>query len=209
MQESGKLPLLKWAQELQALSQTGLAYSKSAYDTERYKRVAEIAAEIASSAGAGAREQILGAFLAQQGYATPKVDVRGAALREGRILLVRERSDGKWCLPGGWADVGETPSEACAREVREESGIEVVPRKIVGVYDANRSSGPLPLFHAYKIIFLCDVAGGEPRGSVETEDAAFFSFEDIPPLSSPRTDLRHLEEIRAHVQNPQRQAAFD
>jgi len=112
-------------------------------------------------------------------------------------------------MPGGWADVGELPSAMVAREVLEESGLEVAPRKVIGVFDANRGGRPLELFHAYKVVFLCDELGGEPRPSDETSDVRFFPFDALPPLSSARTNARHLHEVLAHLGDPNRPAAFD
>jgi ADP-ribose pyrophosphatase YjhB (NUDIX family) len=209
MTESGPPPWLAWAREIQALAQTGLAYSESEYATQRYKRLMQIAAEIIQHHTDVAVGSILGDFVAQPGYATPKVDVRGAVLRDGRILLVQERSDGRWCMPGGWADVGDLPSEVVVREVWEESGFHVAPRKVLGVYDANRSGTPLEFYHAYKVIFLCDLEGGSARPSSETLAVGFFTFEDLPPLSANRTGERHLAEVQAHLQDPHRPSAFD
>jgi ADP-ribose pyrophosphatase YjhB (NUDIX family) len=112
-------------------------------------------------------------------------------------------------MPGGWADVGDVPSEMVAREVREESGFEVKPCKVIGVYDANRGGRPLELYHAYKIVFLCEIVGGEARASDETLDVDFFRFDDLPPLSAERTHERHLAEVLAHLQDDRRPAAFD
>lgn len=209
MPESAIPRWLQWAQELQALSQTGLTYSNTPYDVQRYTRLMEIAAEIVAAHTSLDREDLLEDFHAQPGYATPKVDVRGAVVRDGQILLVQERIDGRWCMPGGWADVGELPSEMVVREVWEESGFRVVARKLAGVFDANRSGRPLPLYHAYKLVFLCDIVGGEARGSDETLAARFFPFDELPPLSSNRTNERHLSEVRAHLDDPARPAAFD
>ena len=114
-----------------------------------------------------------------------------------------------WCMPGGWADVGDFPSEMVIREVWEESGFRVVPRKVVGVYDANRDGLPLEFYHAYKIIFLCEITGGQARPSYETAAVGFFPFDDLPPLSSNRTNDRHLMEVLAHLNDPNRLAAFD
>jgi ADP-ribose pyrophosphatase YjhB (NUDIX family) len=169
----------------------------------------EIAAEIVESHTRLAKEPLTQNFLAQPGYATVKVDVRGAAIRDGRILLVQERSDACWCMPGGWADVGELPSEMVVREVWEESGFRVIPRKIVGVYDANRGGTPLEFYHAYKIVFLCEIAGGKARSSKETLAVDFFAFDDLPPLSTNRTNKRHLTEVLAHHRDLKRQSAFD
>jgi ADP-ribose pyrophosphatase YjhB (NUDIX family) len=200
---------LEWAREIQALSQTGLTYSNTAYDAQRYTRLQEIAAEMVESQTGLSHQALLEDFGAQPGYATPKVDVRGAVVRDGQILLVQERSDGRWCMPGGWADVGDLPSRVAEREVWEESGFEVVARKVVGVFDANRSGRPLSFYHAYKIVFLCELTGGEARPSDETMAVDFVDFETLPPLSSNRTNERHLAEVRAHLADPCRPVAFD
>ena len=200
---------LQWAREIQALSQTGLAHTAGEYDRQRYTRLLEIAAEMTSLHARLPAADLLGNFLSQPGYATPKVDVRGALVREGKILLVQERSDGCWCMPGGWADVGDLPSAMVVREFREESGLDVVPRKVVGVFDANRSGRPLEFYHAYKIVFLCDLRGGMMHASDETTDVGYFSFEALPPLSSNRTNDRHLKEIQSHLRDPQRATLFD
>lgn len=201
-------PWLTWAREIAALCQTGLAFS-SGYDTGRYRRLMEIAAEITACHTGLARQEFTDNLMAQPGYATPKVDVRAAVVRDGRILLVQERSDGLWCMPGGWADVGEFPAAMVAREALEESGLVVAPRKVVGVFDANRSGRPLEFYHAYKIVFLCDAVSGEPRGGDETLAAAYFDFTAIPPLSTNRTHQRHLAEVQAHLADPDRPAAFE
>lgn len=200
---------LAWAREIQALSQTGLTFSENDYERQRYTRLAEIAAEIMHSYTGLPAADLTANFLEQPGYATPKIDVRGAVVRDGKVLLVQERVDERWCMPGGWADVGDRPSETVAREVWEESGFHIVPRTVVGVYDANRSGRPLPLYHAYKIVFWCEITGGEARTSDETLAVGFFPFDDLPPLSSNRTDQRHLADVQAHAQDPHRPAHFD
>ncbi|MGD9047269.1 MAG: NUDIX hydrolase [Anaerolineae bacterium] len=200
---------LAWAREIQALSQTGLTFTSSEYETQRYRRLTEIAAEIVQEYTGLPEAGLLENFYMQPGYATPKVDVRGAIVRDGQILLVQERIDERWCMPGGWADVGDLPSEMVVREVWEESGFNVRPRKVVGVFDANRSGRPLQLYHAYKVVFLCELTGGEARPSDETLDVGFFPFDDLPPLSANRTHQRHLAEVKAHLKDPNRPAAFD
>ena len=200
---------LNWAREIQSLSQTGLTYSKDDHDVQRYKRLMEIAAEIVQSHSNLSKENLLPDFLSQPGYATPKIDVRGAVAREGKILLVQERADQLWCMPGGWADVGDLPSETVKREVLEESSFEVAPKKLIGVYDANRGGIPLHFYHAYKVIFLCEIFGGEARPSSETLAVDFFGLDDLPPLSSARTSKLHLAEVFAHLRDPHRPAAFD
>ncbi len=210
MPDSNDMPRwLEWAREIQGLCQTGLAFASTDYETRRYTRLSEIAAEIVASQTNEEREELVKGFSAQPGYATAKIDVRGAVVRGGKILLVQERRDQHWCMPGGWADVGDIPSEMVAREVWEESGFEVEPRKVIAVYDANRGGRPLEFFHAYKIIFLCDIIAGEPRVSDETMGVDFFSFDELPPLSWQRTNEKHLAEVRAHLDDECRPAAFD
>ncbi len=200
---------LRWAREIQAISQIGLLFSKSHHDEKNFSRLLEISAQMLAKHSNLDFSQARSIFQDQSGYATVKVDVRGAVVRDQRILLVQERRDGLWCLPGGWADVGETPSEMVAREVREESGFNVVPERVVGVYDANRGGKPLSFFHAYKIVFICRITGGSARPSEETSAVGFFDFNELPDLSVPRTTKRHLDDIGAHLQDPGRPAVFD
>ena len=200
---------LEWAREIQALSQTGYHYAHNDFERQRHQRLTEIAAEIISAHSNLPYEPLLNLFQAQSGYATPRVDVRGAVFQDGKILLVRERLDGGWTMPGGWADVGDVPSEATEREVWEEAGFRVKASKVIGVYDANRI-GPLELFHAFKIVFLCDLIEGEARPSNETSEVGFFEKDAIPtPLSGERTKPRHILDAFAALQNPHCPTVFD
>lgn len=185
---------LKLAREIQSISQTGLHFAENHYQQERFSRLLEISAEIISAQSNLDRSELIEIFNQQIGYATPRVDVRGAVFKQQSLLFVREIADGGWTMPGGWADVGDVPSEAVEREVLEESGFEVEARKVIGVYDANRT-GPLEIFHAFKIIFLCDIVAGEPRVSNETSEVAFFTLDNIPsPLSGERTRQRQIQD---------------
>jgi ADP-ribose pyrophosphatase YjhB (NUDIX family) len=200
---------LAWARELQAISQIGLTYSANDYDRARYVQVAEIAAEIVAAHSTLPAAATAENFRLQPGYATPKVDVRGAVVMDGKILLVQERDDGCWSLPGGWADVGDLPSESVAREVWEETGVRVAVSKLVGLYDGNRVGEPLSFYHAYKLVFMCEAIDGAPQRTEETLDVGLFDFDDLPPLSGERTAQRHLADVRRHVSDPGRWAAFD
>jgi len=200
---------LEWARELQALGQTGLHYASNHYDRCNYARVMEIAAEMVELATGLDKLPALERFRIQPGYATVKVDVRAAVVHESRILLVRERADNLWAMPGGWADVGEKPSEMVVREVREESGFLVRPVKLVAAFDANRSPTHLEFYHAYKLVFLCELLGGQATPSEETSAVDFFAFDELPRLSLNRTNRHHLAEVRAHLLDPSRPPAFD
>ncbi|HEX6270802.1 MAG TPA: NUDIX hydrolase [Anaerolineales bacterium] len=199
---------LGWAQEIFSLSQSGITYSANPYDIERYKRLQEITAEMIASQSEISKETVLDSFSMQAGYITPKIDVRGAVVRDGKILLIQERADGRWAMPGGWADLGNAPASVAEREVWEESGFRVKTEKVVAVIDANRIR-PMEFYHAYKIIFLCKLLDGEPRPSYETLAVNFFDQNDLPPLSSYRTNESMLQEVFAHIVNPDRPTAFD
>lgn len=200
---------LDWAREIQALSQSGSHYAVNDYDRQRYERLTEIAIEIIQEHSGLPGDDLANWYAQQKGYATPKVDVRGAVFREGELLMVRERMDGGWTLPGGWADVGNVPSEAAEREVWEEAGFKVKARRVIGVYDANRS-GPLELFHAFKVVFLCELLSGEAVPSLETSEVAFFPRRAIPGhLSGERTRPRHILDAFAALDDPACPTVFD
>ena len=199
---------IAWAREIFSLSQAGLTYSKNEFDIERYKRLQEITAEMIESQSEISKGSALESFSMQAGYATPKIDVRGAVIQNNKILLIQERMDGKWAMPGGWADLGNAPASVAEREVWEESGYRVKAEKVIAVIDANRIE-PLEFYHAFKIIFLCRLIGGEPQTSHETMAVGFFDFNNLPPLSIYRTNEDMLREVFAHAQDPDRQTAFD
>lgn len=200
---------LAWAREIQAIAQTGAHFSENPYQRERYQRLMEIAAEMIAGNSDQEYVQLVDLFSQQIGYATPKVDVRGAVFRDSRLLLVRERMDNGWTMPGGWADVGDIPSQAAEREVWEEAGFRVKARRVVGVYDANRV-GSLAVFHAFKIVFLCEIIDGEARPSLETSEVAFFDRKAIPaPLSGERTKLHHIRDAFYALDYPDSPTAFD
>lgn len=197
------------AREIQQLAQTGLAFAENEYEKKRYDRLTEIAAEIVESNTQLEKESVNKIFMEQPGYATPKIDIRAAVIKDGKILLVQETTDNCWAMPGGWADVGDIPSEVAIRETKEESGFDIKPLKVVGVFDANRVGRRLEFFHAFKIIFLCQLIGGEAKPSSETLDVKFFPLDKLPELSLNRTNIKHIEEIKFHLIDPQRKTYFD
>jgi ADP-ribose pyrophosphatase YjhB (NUDIX family) len=199
---------MDWAREIFSLSQSGLTYSGNEYDIERYKRLQAITAEMIANESEITKESALDSFSMQAGYITPKVDVRGAVIRNGKILLIQERADNMWAMPGGWADLGNSPASVAEREVWEESGYRVKAEKVVAVIDANRIE-PFEFYHAYKLIFLCKLLDGEPRISYETLAVDFFDPNHLPLLSIYRTNENMVQEVFTHIQNPNRPTAFD
>jgi len=201
---------LSWAKELQAIAQTGLTYGTGPFDIERYEAVRRVAAEMIAAGSDSTIGTVLGLFKQEGGYATPKVDVRGAAVRDGKILLVKEASDGLWTLPGGWADVNESPSQCVVREVWEESGFEVKATKLAAVYDRGCHPHQPPFaFHVYKMFFLCQITGGAAQTSLETLEIAFFAPDALPALSTGRVLPFQIQRMFDHHETPDLPADFD
>jgi ADP-ribose pyrophosphatase YjhB (NUDIX family) len=203
---------LGWAREMQALAQSGLTFTRDPFDRERYQSLRALAARVvAAESGAGtARVEAL--FTAQEGYATPKIDVRAAVFdAAGRILMVREVLDQhRWTLPGGWADVNLTPGENVVKEVLEESGFEVHVRKLAAVWDRTRQGhGAFP-FSTYKLFFVCEITGGAALTSIETSDVAFFAEDALPEeLSTGRVLPSQLRKMFEHWRWPELATEFD
>lgn len=194
---------LAWAKQIQALAQAGLTYAQDPYDVERYATLRRIAAEMLAGASDVEIDLVLDLLERQDGYPTPKVDLRGVVFREGEVLLVREQSDGLWTLPGGWADVCESPREGVEREVREETGFEVRATKLLAVYDRSRHGHePLFPFHVYKLFFRCEITGGEATPGMETSAVRFFAADSLPPLSRSRVLPAQIARMFAHLHHP-------
>ena len=201
---------IDWAKRLQAIAQTGLTYAESPYDVERYEQVRQIAAEMAANRSDVALPRVLDLFSSDTGYATPKVDVRAAIFHNASILLVRERSDGRWTLPGGWADVGETPSACVVREVKEETGYDVQAQKLLAVYDRSRHPHEPPFpFHVYKLFFACAIVGGQATRNNEIDEIGFFTREVLPPLSLTRVTPQQIDRMFEHRLHPEWATDFD
>ena len=200
---------LDWVKRLHAIAQTGLHYGASEYDKLRYADLRELAAEMAAVGTGAPIATLRELFSVGDGYATPRLDVRAAVIQGGRVLLVKERSDGAWALPGGWADVGDSPSVTAVREVREESGYEVRALKLAALQDRNLHGHPPMLFHSWKAFFLCELLGGSPQPSLETEAAEFFAPEALPPLSTSRSTAVQIAHMFEHHRNPGLPTSFD
>jgi ADP-ribose pyrophosphatase YjhB (NUDIX family) len=198
------------ARELQAIGQIGLAYTKEVFDKERYERVLTLAASLMSCGSGVELEPVLDLFRQDTGYATPKVDVRGAAFVEDGILMVRERSDGLWTLPGGWADVNAAPAECVVREIAEESGFEARAVKLAAVWDY-RKQGHVSRHPAsiYKMFFICEITGGSARPGVETSEVGFFARDALPALSPGRITEAQIHRMFAHRDGEQLASEFD
>ena len=200
---------LEWSRRLQALAQSGLTYTQNPFEIERYEAVREVAAEMVAAHSDMDLATVRGLFAVERGYATPKVDVRGVVIQDGCILLVKERKDGLWTLPGGWVDVGESPAESAVREVYEESGYRTRAVKLLALYDRNKHDHPPSLHHIYKLFFQCQLIGGSAADSVETEGARFFHETEVPALSLPRITPAQIARFFEHCRHPEWPTDFD
>jgi len=203
---------LVWAREIQAIAQTGLAFTQDPYDHERYAALRRLAARIMADHTAADLGRIQTLFDGETGYATPKVGVRGAVFdSEGRILMVREVEDNdRWTLPGGWADVNQTPAQSVVREVFEESGYHARAVKLAAVWDrAKEGQGP-SAFSVARMFFICSLQGGAPATSIETSGVGWFHPADVPAdLSTRRTTPHHINRMFAHWREPGLPTEFD
>lgn len=202
---------LSMARELQAIAQTGLHFTQDQFDRERYERVMRIAAEMLAGQSEWASQDVYAWSREEFGYATPKVDVRAFVLKGDKVLLIREDADeGRWTLPGGWADVNEPPSGSVVREVEEESGYIVKPLRLLAVYDRERQghTPPYPR-HVYKLFFHCALIGGEPRKTSESSESGFFGADELPELSLARVLPQQIKRFFAAVRDGEVETLFD
>lgn len=207
---------LEWTVRLQAIAQNGLTFAHDPFDVERYESVRQVAAEIAAWCSGADLKHVMDLFSSETGYATPKVDVRGAVFRDDAILLVKERQDGLWTLPGGWVDVGESPSESVVREVWEESGYSTRAVKLLALLDRNKHDHPPLAYHVYKVFIHCELKehSAQPsddaaQANLETDGAGFFSEDSIPELSLTRTTPGQIARLFEHLRHPEWPADFD
>ena len=200
---------LRIAREVRAIAQTGLAFNADGFDHQRYQRLRELAALLMAQGSATEHESILELLRQEKGYATPKVDVRGAAFQDGRVLMVREISDGKWTLPGGWADVNQTAGECVVREIAEESGFTARALKLAAVYDYQKRNPSPHIDSIYKMFFICEIVGGAASASNETSEVAFFPRNELPPLSLGRTTAAQIDRMFEHRERLELPTDFD
>jgi ADP-ribose pyrophosphatase YjhB (NUDIX family) len=200
---------LSVARELQAMAQTGLHYTKDKYDAERYARLRILASEMMAAGSGATSGEIADLFNREGGYATPRVAVRAAAFRDDRILMVRETTDGRWSVPGGWCDVNQSARECIEREIWEESGFTARAAKLAAVWDRSRHGHPPLPFTIYVMHFLCELTGGAPRPSIETSEIAFFAEDALPELSPGRIREHQIQRMFAHHRQPDLPTEFD
>jgi ADP-ribose pyrophosphatase YjhB (NUDIX family) len=185
---------LTWARELQSIAQIGLNFSRDPYDRLRFERIRELSVEILEQYSGLPTEKLVKLFSSEVGYQTPKVDVRAAVFRDGDILMVRERADGMWSLPGGWADVGFSVAQAVTKEVLEEAAVRVQPRRVIAILDRATQNHPISPYSMYKIFMEAKLLAVEEFiSNMETSERAFFAPSELPKLSTERITAREIE----------------
>ena len=187
MQNKGN-ELITIAQRIRAMSQTALTYSTNVYETERCKELITLSNRIVSTVSGLKEEDIHADYLPLKEYITPKIDIRAIIFNEkDEVLLVKEQADGRWALPGGWADVGFTPSEVIIKETKEETGFDVRVVRLLAVFDKRCHPHPASPFYIYKICFHCEITGGgDSPLTFDILDKGFFAMDRLPPLSTDR-----------------------
>lgn len=200
---------LDWAKQLQSIAQAGLTYSKDVYDLERFELIRNLSVEILSKQTDMDMTVIKDLFASETGYATPKVDIRAVVFKNNKILMVKEKTDGDWALPGGWADIGLTPSEVAVKEVKEESGLDVKAIKLLGVLDKKCHPHPPSLYHVYKIFIHCEIIGGQLMAGIETSAVKFFDENELPALSIARNTKTQIDMAFKNFNNPEEPVYFD
>lgn len=199
------------AKRLLALAETGLQFTHDPFDAERYEEMANIAiamlAEM-SQAPVESLETVL--RTGESGYVTPKVEVRGAVFKDNKILLVQEKEDDLWSLPGGYADVGLSAAENVEKEIWEEANIQVKAKYLYALRHKAKGAYPADPRDFYKLHFICDGVGEQlPSAGLETQNAAYFAQDQLPPLSPGKVLIEDLHAAWHFVANPRQQPSFD
>jgi ADP-ribose pyrophosphatase YjhB (NUDIX family) len=201
---------LEIARRLHALARTGLHFCTDEYDRQRYEEIEALTVEWLAGPAPDDQQRLSALWADERGYVTPKVEVRGATFdAQGRVLLVRERLDGLWTLPGGWADVNESPSQSVVKEIEQESGYLARAVKLAALYDRNRHGHGPTLFHSWKAFFLCEIDGGQPRTSYETDAVDWFALDALPPMSIGRSTPHQVRRMREHWAKREMPADYD
>ncbi|GBR04850.1 NUDIX hydrolase [Asaia siamensis] len=204
---------LVWARDVQAIAQNGLTFCQNPYDRERYEQLRLLSSNMLAALSSTTPEPILTLLENERGYATPKIDVRGAVFNEqGQILMVREAIDhDRWTLPGGWADVNLTTAQNTLKEVLEESGYTAEITKLAALWDRDRQGHPPDLFSCAKVFYLCRLTGGTPTiDNLETSGIGWFDRHDLPTdLSLGRLQPSQLARMFDHYDHPELATDYD
>ncbi len=200
---------LSWAKRLQAIAQAGLTFSKDEFDRERYDEILSISTEMLQAYVSITDDEVRSRIELDPGYPTPKNDVRGVVFQDDAILLVKEKKDQRWALPGGFCEVNLSPSENIVKEIEEEAGIKTIPFKLLALLDKHKHNHPADMYHYYKIFIQCEAVAGQLSAGVETSEAAFFQEDKLPELSLSRNTKQQIQLMFEYKRNPNKPTLFD
>jgi len=204
------MDILNKIKQIQALSEIGIHYSKNDFDLKRYEEISGLCLAVLSQMTDIPEHDLKVKIIESDGYKTPKVDVRAVVFNDrDEILMVRELIDDCWSLPGGWADIGYTPSEVAVKETREEAGAEVKASRLLGILDKRCHAHPSDIYYIYKIFIECELISWVGSDQMETSDCGFFSLENLPPLSTPRNTPEQIQKLFDYHHNTLTQPMFD
>lgn len=202
--------VLEDAKRLKTLADTGLLYATNEYDRERYLELQQISLRLMSGLSGQEGQSFEALFLPVTDYPTAKVDVRVLVISpEKKILMVREASDGGWSLPGGWAEVGYSPAETAVKECKEETGLDVVPKKLVALFDKRKHPHPPQVLYIFKLVIYCEATGAEISKGHDVLDVGYFSVDNLPPLSEDRIVRSQIETVYNKILQGDEAAYFD
>lgn len=202
--------LLSIADRIRAIARNGQFYASNEYDRERYDELLDLSNRLTATLTATEIETVAACYTPATDYVTPKVDIRAVVFDDNeRILLVRERADRKWSLPGGWGDIGFSPGEVAIKELREETGYEAIPLRLLAILDMRCHNHPPAPHYTYKIFIRCHITGGTPRTAFDTLEVGFFTLDSLPALSTERVTLEEIELMYEFLHNPQKEAVTD
>ncbi|MDP3149204.1 MAG: NUDIX hydrolase [Ignavibacteria bacterium] len=200
---------IELVKKIQSIAYAGLEYCENDFDRERYDELKNLSQQLLAELTNSPVEKIQDLFANEVGYQTPKVDVRAVVFRDNKILMVKEKIDGRWSIPGGWADIGYSPSEIALKEAKEEAGAEVKPVRLLAVIDKLKHDYPISPFHIYKLFILCDLMNDKISSGIETTEVNFFALNDLPPLSATRITEEQIQMLFRLWENGSEQVVFD
>jgi len=201
--------LLEHVKKIQSIAHAGLTYTENKFDIERYEELKKISLNLLSDLTCIEIGTIENIFINETGYQTPKVDIRGVIFKDEKLLMVKEKVDGKWSLPGGWADIGLTPKEVVTKEVLEEAGLTVKPVKLLAVFDKRNYKHPPSLFHTYKMFILCKAVEGNISPGIETTEVNYFGLDEMPELSPTRITIEQIRSLFDFLNDHDKETIFD
>ena len=205
-----KNKLINLITRFKSITDIGLLYASNEYEKERYVELRELVFELTNAISDHPIEALKESFPLLKDYPTVKTDIRGLLLSEDKkILLVRESADGKWSLPGGWADIGYSPKEVVIKEFKEETGLTVVSERLLAVFDKKFHPHPPQPFYVYKFVFHCVATSFEINKGFDVLDVQYFDIDNLPPLSIDRILQSQLEIVYKKVIEGDRETFFD